>query len=932
MHLVPHTHWDREWYRPFQSFRMQLVDMIDRVLDMLDADPAFRFTLDGQLATVDDYLEIRPDAQDRIRGHVQSGRLAIGPWLILMDEFCVSGENMVRNLERGSERAAAFGAPMRIGYLPDMFGHVAQMPQLLRRAGINDAVVWRGVPAAIDRHQFRWVAPDGSAVRTEYLPNGYGNAAFLFAAPDHLEGRMARFRDTMRPFFGDDPLLAMYGTDHTAPVPELAGLVSRLNELEADARIQISTLADYVDAAPALTDDSVQWRGELRSGARANVLMGVASARIDLKAACGRAERLLERYAEPLLALWAPADAWPGAFLQLAWRRVIENSAHDSICGCSVDAVIDQVLVRFAEAEQVASLLARRAVAGIAAAAPHNSIVAVNPSPFARTDEIVIDAGLPDAWDEVALELPDGGHIATQLVERSEPLLFAQEVRAADFATIWRRFHGREIFDRSWNGYLIDEVRGQGRITFDVDVRRDPLALNVDALRAEVEAAVGADPEAVWHVRIVARPRRRLLARVPVPALGWATVRPVEGPASAEDAVRVDDDGCGLRNAALAVRIAADGTLRLEAADGTVTEGVGRIVDGGDAGDSYNYGRPGRDTGIEMPHDVVARIVEPGPLRASIVVERSYDWPVGLVNDGTARSAETYPTTVSTRVELRSGEPFVRIAVDFENRSVDHRVRYHVPTPVAADASHAEGQFAVVERGMVAEGGYHEVPLTTYPARGFVDAGGMAVLLDHLAEYELVDAAPDRELAITLLRATGLISRNDNPYREDPAGPQIAIPGAQCRRPWHVAFALFPHAGSWTDADVLAVAERYQHRFESAPGTLRDAEEPLGAQAGLELKGSGVVLSALHRRENGWIELRLVNESAEAVDATVRGALREAREASIIGRPGGRIGLDGEILRLALAPWEIRTVQLRRDEPHLTSADVLDSVGPRLVR
>ena len=177
VHVVPHTHWDREWYRPFQGFRMALVDVLDRVLDRLDADPSFAFTLDGQMAIVDDYLEIRPEAEARIRERVEAGRLAIGPWQILPDEFLVSGESLVRNLEMGWRRAEELGGPMRAGYLPDMFGHVAQMPQILRRAGLADAVVWRGVPAAIDRHAFRWESPDGSAVRAEYLVDGYDNAA-----------------------------------------------------------------------------------------------------------------------------------------------------------------------------------------------------------------------------------------------------------------------------------------------------------------------------------------------------------------------------------------------------------------------------------------------------------------------------------------------------------------------------------------------------------------------------------------------------------------------------------------------------------------------------------------------------------------------------------------------------------------------------------
>jgi mannosylglycerate hydrolase len=158
---------------------MSLVDVVDEVLDELERDERLRFTLDGQLATVDDYLEIRPEAEERIRRLVQSGRLAIGPWQTLVDEFLVDGETIVRNLETGLARAAELGGTMRVGYLPDMFGHVAQMPQILRSAGIETAVVWRGVPSAVGFHRFVWESPDGSSVVAEYLPDGYGNAAHV---------------------------------------------------------------------------------------------------------------------------------------------------------------------------------------------------------------------------------------------------------------------------------------------------------------------------------------------------------------------------------------------------------------------------------------------------------------------------------------------------------------------------------------------------------------------------------------------------------------------------------------------------------------------------------------------------------------------------------------------------------------------------------
>lgn len=926
IHLVPHTHWDREWYRPFQSFRMQLVDLVDRVLEMLDAEPDFAFTLDGQLATVDDYLAIRPGEAERTAAHVRSGRLAIGPWQVLMDEFLVSGETLVRNLERGWRRAEDFGGPMRVGYLPDMFGHVAQMPQILRRAGLADAVVWRGVPAAVDRHRFAWEAPDGSCVRAEYLPSGYGNAAFLFAVPDRLDAAAERFLDWARPWFDRGPVLAMYGTDHTAPVPELAALVSRLNEVHDASTMEISTLARYVAEAAPLIDGDPHWRGEMRSGARANVLMGVASARIDIKQAAGRAETLLERYAEPLTALHVVPDAWPAAFLELAWGKVIENSAHDSICGCSVDAVVDQVLVRFAEADQIASTLARRAAVAVASVVPRGSLTVLNPSPAPRPGLVLAELAVPDDWDEIALELADGQRVGTQELARKEPILFDARLRGADVDDLFRRFHGREVFDHAWNGYRID-----GRsLTMEVDNDPDPIWLDVDGLRAEVIAALRAAPDDEWQVRIVARPRRTLAACVPVPALGWTSARPIAGDARVADAVTLDSTGRELSNGLVTVRVAEDGTFSVGGADGTEVAGVGRIVDGGDFGDSYNYGAPAADTLVDTPTTVEVQPELAGPVIGRLAVRRTYEWPHGLAADGSARTSSTYATDVITHLELHAGEPFVRVEVAFDNRSDDHRVRFHAPLPRRAAGSSAEGQFAVVERGLAGEGGYREEPLPTFPAHGWVDAGGLAVLLEHLTEYEVVDDG--REMALTVLRSTGLISRNDNPYRQDPAGPEIEIPDAQMRGPWRMRFALFPHAGDWAAGNVPAAAERYRHGLVWTPGSA-PAEAPWppdgAGEDALRVSGDGVVMTSLRRRGDGWLECRLVNLGSMPASAALEAGVLEAREANLRGEPGDPVRAERGRIELELGPAEIRTVQFRRRETALGRPEVLDAGGPR---
>ncbi len=824
------------------------------MLELLEADQRFVFTLDGQLQTIDDYLEIRPENEQRLRALVEEGRLAIGPWQVLMDEFLVSGETIWRNLEVGLERAREFGGEMRVGYLPDMFGHIAQMPQILRAHGLDNAVVWRGVPAAVEGHVFEWRGVDGSSVRAEYLPAGYGNAAYLLLAPDNLGGAVDALIETMRPFFGDDPVLAMYGTDHQEPLPELVDIVERANAENDRVRIQLTTLGAALanGSAPSTT-----WTGELRSGARANLLMNVTSARIDIKAAAARAERWLERYAEPLAALHG--GEWPDEFLALAWRRVIENSAHDSICGCSADAVSAQVLVRFAEAEQLGRDLAAEALEPARAKTPRGAAVVANPSPFVRDDVVELELPVPVEWDDVALETADGSRFPAQQLSRNAPQLYRVELLGRDIPElVRRRLHGRELFGHWLNGFTVEPGP---RMVFELDTVQDPPSIDLVELRTAVLVAAKAKEDERWEIVFRTRARRRLAARVSAPALGWTGVRAVEG-GEPGDAVKLD--GGVLENGLLRVQVANDGTLRI----GDL-EGVGRIVRGFDVGDSYNYAPPPDDVLVDRPESVRVEWLESGPVRASLVVRRTYDWP------------PDHRVEVETHVELRAGEPFARLRVAFDNPADDQRVRLHVPLRQHASHSYAEGQYAVTERGLVAEGGHGEMPLPTFPASSFVSAGGVALLLEHVSEYELLEG---RELALTILRSTGWISRNTNPYRDEPAGPELRIPDAQLRGRHSFSFAIYPHDGVRPGPDVLEQAERYRLPFLSAEGA-GDAGE-LAQAEGISLDGAGVVLTALRRTADG-LEARLANETAEPAAA--------------------RLGEE----RLELRPWEIRTVSLR---------------------
>lgn len=881
VHVVPHTHWDREWYVPFPTFRARLVDLLDDLLPRLERDPSFaHFLLDGQMAVVDDYLAVRPGADGALRRLAASGRLAMGPWYVLMDEFLVSGETIVRDLQLGIERATAFGGPMEVGYLPDMFGHVAQMPQILRQAGFDHTVVWRGVPAAVDRGAFWWEAPDGSRVRAEYLPRGYGNGAALPDDAKELVGLIDEFADRYRDLLGDDPILWMNGTDHLRPSPHLGRVVAEANALQDDYELVVVPLAEHVRAGP--TEGLPTWRGELRSGSRANLLMGVASNRVDVKIAAARAERELERLAEPLgaMARALGAGAPPGpddpaaALLADAWLQVIRDAAHDSVCACSHDEVVDAVLHRYAEAHRTAEAVTKRELRALGRAVAHEGALVVNPSARRRS-------GL------VELELPGtGGTDGLQLLDDDPGLELAHRVPRRDAPTVVER-----------------EIEVRFPVTAVEIVEADDASLDVTitsgtptrvwtggATRHELEARVAADPDGEVRVWARRQPTRRLLAHVTdVPGYGWAPWTP--GPLTVPP-VEVAHDGLRLANGRVEVVVDADdGTF---AVDGR--PGFGRLVDDGDAGDTYNWCPPGSDVVVDRPEQVELAVVETGPLRGRVEITATYRWPERVDDDARVGA---HPVEVRTTLELRAGDDLVHVSTGFTNPSRDHRLRAWFPLPEPAERSRAECAFAVVERGLTAEGGDTELGLPTFPSRRFVSAGGLTVVHEGLLEYELVDVddGAARSLALTLLRATGVISRPPMATRPLPAGPHTPTEGAQMLGPVEVRYALHVAGPDRPAADPRALVDDALLPLLVARAT-GEGDRPATASA-LEVDGAEV--SAL-RRVGDRVELRVFNPSSEA--ATV---------VRLPGRAGWRIDLRGRPVapfegEVALGPAEIATL------------------------
>lgn len=911
VHVVPHTHWDREWYEPFESYRLKLVHAMDELLNVLDTDPGFRhFNFDGQIAAIEDYLEIRPGAEEDIARHVKAGRLGVGPWRILMDEFLCSPETIVRNLQQGTSRADSLGGSQRLGYIPDSFGHIAQMPQLLRLCGFTEATVWRGVPRAVDRTEFHWEAPDGSRVRAGYLVTSYGNGVALPETVEELITRTRRIVSDLAPFEPGPVILAMNGTDHRPPESHIPELFAKANAMQDEFEFRIGSMTEYLADTASMTDLPL-WRGEMRSSARANLLMGVLSARMPLKQAEFAASTALERYAEPLSAL-AAQDT--GRLLERAWRWMVENSAHDSVCGCGIDAVADQVLARYQQAARIADLVTADAIEALAAnvdtsAVTSESIVAWNPSPRARGGVLEVTLTPPGGPAGLAFRAPDGTVAAAQVLGTEAQRVVDMTLRGDQLARIVPTINSRRLGELYINGMAVEGGR-----TTTIRLALGPVldgAIDIEQSKRDVEAVIARKPNAKFHVIADGPPLCRVMVAAPaIGGLGWTTLQPVYGASPSTAPARAD--GNTLDNGIVRAEVQGDGRVTL-ICQGARHEDLFGIEDGADAGDEYNYSPPDRDLIVTDPAEQpVVDVVQDGPVQATLRVTRRFRIPAGLDAKEKSRARKTEWMPVVMDLTLRAGEPFMRASLEIINKASDHRVRALFPLGFETARSHADGAFYVNERGLEAEGDAHEVGLPTFPSRRWVDASdgarGLAVFHRGTPEYELVEG---RALAITLLRSVAWLSRQGMQNRAGPAGPMLATPGAQLHGTHRFELAVYPHDGDWSSGRVHDVAESFAYPLR-ATVTRKHSGSMAAAGSALTLEPLAVQLSALTK--NGeMITCRVYNASG-ATDARIHvsEAWKEktARLVGLLGDERQTLEVRDGVITLPLKGWEIATIKL----------------------
>ncbi|HKP28746.1 MAG TPA: glycoside hydrolase family 38 C-terminal domain-containing protein [Gemmatimonadales bacterium] len=848
VHLIPHTHWDREWYLPLALFQARLVPVIDAALDLLERDSTQRVTLDGQTVLLEDYLTLRPDALARVRAQVERGALEIGPWYVLADELIPSGESLVRNLLEGSADSTRLGARSSVLYSPDAFGHPAVLPSLAREFDLFAAALWRGMgnPAGKDHDFYRWIAPDGAGLPVYHLPPaGYEVGNGLRDQPS----RWHEMVDALRSRAVADQVAIFTGADHHA-VPDLGPL----RDAHADARI--STLGEFLRSAEGTRGPSVH--GELRRTGHTWVLQGVHGTRSRMKRSHGIAELALTRLTEPLVALAGDASLHPA--LRRAWRLLIQSQFHDTIGGCSVDAVAETQALRLRDVRLLADETAARALDTLNGHDPdvaretaetHDALVLWNPSPITRSG--VVTAELRFFRRDVIVGPPDG-RVARESAGYQP---FALELDAEPIPV---------------------QVLGVKPATDRVDARRhSPDQDEVDRVFIAFDApSIGGLAAEALRVS----PALHLLSG---------------------EGVKVSRGR--LDNGLIEVRVSGVGVIDLtDHESGEHYPALFALEDETDVGDTYTFSRgPGR--AIRGGRPISQSIIATGPLLGAIETR----WELAAA---TGDSIQLRQIVVLHRDSSR-----VRVRLEVDNGADDHRLRARFPVDAGHEAV-AGAAFGYERRAPVTPDrrpGLIERPDLTAPAHRYVAAAegrrGIAVMAPGFFEYQWTD---DHELLVTLVRSVGELSRDSLPERPGHAGWPEATPLAQERGVHRIDLVVAPIGGGSVDRPEL-LERAWEEAFLPVQARHYRAFTGAGAAVGFTLEGDGLVASAVKPGPDGMIVLRCWNARETVVDGAWISALQIRR--AVLLRADETIveelSADGNTARFRAGPRGIVTIGLR---------------------
>jgi alpha-mannosidase len=823
---------------------------MDNLLDILEKDPEYvSFMMDGQLIPIEDYLAIKPDRFEKIKKFVNEGRLVIGPWYVLPDEVLISGEAHIRNWLMGERLARQFGKKMNIGYLPDSFGHPSQMPQILSGLGMKWMTFWRGATEEVEKNEFFWEAPDGSRILVNLMPKGYSTGADLPDDPMILAARLDHYIDDLAPMGNTDILYMSNGADHVEALPYLSKIIMNANTQMKKGRIIHTTLETYFnDLVPKLQKKNIKTlKGEMMGTHTAVLLGSTLSTRMYLKKANFECERLLENITEPIHSLAAlQGYPYPKELILEAWRHLLQNMPHDSICGCSIDEVHRDMQYRYNQVYEICEALLDRCGIfyggiGIRNLKSANAVAIFNHIGQDRSGPVTFTVDL-------------------------EPILISQaefndpDVPLASDSKAVRETNIPNVFDRK----IPVEIKA-----YDGN-REIPCMLNsVTVYKGKLQF----NQYTLSNLYCTLRCNITLLPEN-VPAMGYKSLSlvPVYDGQGQKEPLK----NAVIENEFFLVSPLDDGSLLvLDKKTSVEYKGIGRLVDSGDCGDEYTYCPPMQDSFIFVDTaSIWTEAVKNGGVSQVLTVTGLLHLPETMVETCLRRSGKLADCFFSTRITLYTGIRRIDMETELDNQSEYHRIRVLFPLGFKAETSVSAGAFSVdirpVEKKI--EKNWHEY-FTTNPQKEFCDVSGekygITVANRGLPEYEVYNEERESVIAMTLLRCVGEIGKWKMWTRKEAGGPFVPTPEGQCKGKHRFEYSVIPHEDTWESSGSCFEARNFAQPLHPLP-FIPSVEGKLPTEKSFISLPRGLVVSAFKpcEFEDGYI-LRFYNITTKPIKDAV---------------------------------------------------------------
>ena len=783
VHVIPHSHWDREWYFTTSRSKVYLMNNLKDILDTLEKDPKFKYyMLDAQGSLLDDYLKWVPKDSERIRKLVKAHRLIIGPWYTQTDQMLISAESIVRNMYYGMKTCEKYGPYMNVGYVPDSFGQSGNMPQIYNQFGIKDTLFWRGVSNDMVKHtDYNWIGDDGSQVFVTQIPYGY-----------YIGGNIPEDKDDANKFW-EEECFKKAGTGATnniyfpngfdqAPIRKnLPDLIERQRKADPNNEYVISCVEDYINDVKASHPDLEEVKGELLIAKHMRIHKSIYSSRSDLKIMNTQIQNYVTNVLEPLLSMsYSLGNEYPHGAMEELWKLLFENAAHDSIGSCISDTANEDVYVRYKQARDIAVNLVEL----------HTRLIATN---IKNNDDMIITL------------------FNTLPFTRNETVLAKLYLPGEDFALI------------DPNGQVIDYTIVSSRDLTDYVLAQ----------------TIKLDPSKQFYVPHTVLEATIAIEAKDLPAMGYVQYSLAFDKTSHQKLRKTDV----IENEYYKINVEADGSLTItDKKNNHVYKNQAIFEENGDGGDSFNYSPAHQDLITTSYNHMISYEAKASSLYSEMIIEYSLPIPSDL--EERAKGMRSLQLPIQMVVRLTRESRIIDFHVHVDNIGKSHRLCVTFDADLITKTNLADEQFGTIERENVHENemklynealkkseqikeevnanipvnfqqnniAWQEPPISIEPTQSFVslnkDNRGIALFPQGVREYEVID---NHALRLTLFRTYSFMGKENLIYRPGRASGEriIETPDAELLKPLDFSFGFMSFSQSFNNSLIANYAKEY---------------------------------------------------------------------------------------------------------------------------